>query len=130
MSIMNLASVHDVSSRLSKGYSKLNALRYRANLYMTGPPAFHEDDWTKARIGSGAYHVSCRTTRCNLPNVDPETGIPDRNEPGTTMRKYRIIDGGSKSPCLGMSVTPFGLGEIKVGDEIEVLGTGEHFFLK
>lgn len=130
---MNLASVRDVASRLPKGYYKeFNALRYRANIYITGPPAFSEDSWAKIRIGKCTYHTSCRTIRCKLPNVDPATGIRDRNEPETTMRKYRVIDGGSIKPCLGMQVTPLvkEQGEIKVGDEVEVLAHGEHFFLK
>ncbi|KAF2734589.1 hypothetical protein EJ04DRAFT_512433 [Polyplosphaeria fusca] len=133
MHIMNLASVHHVAAELPRGNryrNKLNALRYRANVYVTGPPAFVEDGWTRARIGRLEYHVSCRTTRCKLPNVDPETGVADRNEPGTTMRKYRVIDGGSTSPCLGMQVTPLEEGGVKVGDEVKVLETGEHFFLK
>jgi uncharacterized protein YcbX len=130
MHILNLASVHDVSSKLPKGYKPLSALRYRPNVFITGPPAFNEDDWKKARIGDGLYHISCHTTRCKLPNVDPETGIADRNEPGTTMRKYRVIDEGSQSACLGMQVTPLTQEEIKVGDEVEVLERGEHFFLK
>ena len=48
------------------------------------------------------------------------------------MKKYRVIDGGSINPCLGMQVTPLvkEQGEIKVGDEVEVLARGEHFFLK
>ncbi|KAF2124958.1 hypothetical protein P153DRAFT_434668 [Dothidotthia symphoricarpi CBS 119687] len=130
--ILNLASVHDISSKLPQELLKLpllNALRYRANIYITGPPAFHEDDWKKAMIGSVECHISCRTTRCKLPNVDPKTGIADKNEPGTTMRKYRVIDQGSKNACLGMQVTPLGVGEVKVGDSIEVLETGEHFYL-
>ncbi|KAF2019367.1 MOSC domain-containing protein [Aaosphaeria arxii CBS 175.79] len=128
--IMNIASVQDVSSRLPKGYKPLNVLRYRANVYLTGPPAFDEDDWKRAQIGNGNYHISCRTTRCKLPNVDPETAIADRNEPGTTMRKYRIIDAGSKSACLGMQVTPLAEGEIKIGDQIQVQERGEHFFIE
>lgn len=47
----------------------------------------------------------------------------------TTLRKYRVIDEGSKSACLGMQLTPLGEGEVKVGDKIEVLETGKHFFL-
>jgi uncharacterized protein YcbX len=130
MHVINLASVHDVASNLPTKIKRLNALRYRANLYITGPPAFAEDSWTKARIGDGTYHISCRTTRCKLPNVDPETAIADRNEPGTTMLKYRVIDKGSQSACLGMQVTPLTEGAVEVGDEIEVLEEGEHFFLK
>lgn len=130
--IMNLASVHDVASRLPKSYYKnFNALRYRANIYITGPPAFAEDYWAKVRIGKCKYHISCRTTRCKLPNIDPISGIRDRNEPERTMRKYRVIDKGSTSPCLGMQVTPlFDEGDIKVSDEVQVLSESDHFFLK
>lgn len=127
---MNLASVHHVSSKLPKRYQPLNAIRYRANVYISGPPVFDEDDWTKAQIGKGNYHISCRTTRCKLPNVDPQTGIADRNEPSTTMLRYRVIDQGSKSACLGMQVTPLQDGEIRVGDSVAVLEKGEHLFLK
>jgi uncharacterized protein YcbX len=135
--ILNLASVHDVASKLPRDntpqgqwkFPIVNAMRYRANIYFTGPPAFDEDSWKKARIGSATYHISCRTTRCKLPNVDPETGIADRNEPSTTMRKYRVIDKGSKNAVLGMQVTPLEEGEVKVGDTIEVLERGEHMFI-
>ncbi|OAL47941.1 hypothetical protein IQ07DRAFT_682066 [Pyrenochaeta sp. DS3sAY3a] len=137
--IINLASVHDVAEHLpgnvksehiwQNHYMLLDALRFRANIYITGPPAFHEDDWAKASIGPTKYHVSCRTTRCKLPNVDPATGIADRNEPLTALRQYRIVDAGSKSPCLGMQITPLGEGEVKIGDKVEVLEKGEHFFL-
>lgn len=46
------------------------------------------------------------------------------------MLKYRVIDKGSKSACLGMQVTPLEKGEVVVGQEVKVLETGEHFFLK
>lgn len=133
--ILNLASVHDVASKLPRKPPPnhmqsplLNALRFRANIYITGPPAFHEDDWRKTRIASTIYDVCCRTTRCKLPNVDPETGEADRNEPSTTLRQYRVIDEGSKSACLGMMITPLEDGEIKIGDTVELLETGAHRF--
>jgi uncharacterized protein YcbX len=46
------------------------------------------------------------------------------------MRKYRIIDKGSKAACLGMQVTPLDEGILTVGDKIEVLATGEHHFIE
>jgi uncharacterized protein YcbX len=73
-------------------------------------------------------HISCRTTRCKLPNVDPETGVADKNEPLTTLRSYRIIDEGSKNACLGMQATPMDVGAVAVGDRIEVLEIGKHKF--
>jgi uncharacterized protein YcbX len=142
--ILNLASVHDIAANTPRRpgpyqvqFPTINALRFRANIYITGPPAFHEDDWARARISSPPssstktsvdMHMCCRTTRCKLPNVDPETGEADRNEPLTTLRKYRIIDEGSKSPCLGMQVTPLEAGEVSIGDYVEVLATGAHLF--
>ena len=141
---MNMASVHDVASRLPGNTPKsehvwqnrltlLDAMRFRANIYITGPPAFAEDHWKKARITSSSdpssslnLHISCRTTRCKLPNVDPKTAEPDRNEPSTTLRSYRIIDEGSKHACLGMQVTPLDEGCVAVGDKLEVLEVGEH----
>lgn len=144
---MNMASVHDVASKLPGKEPKsrhnwqnrltlLDAMRFRANLYITGPPAFAEDNWTKAKISSPSnpgsslnLHVSCRTTRCKLPNVDQKTAVPDRNEPSTTLRSYRIIDEGSKHACLGMQVTPLDEGGVAVGDRIEVLEVGEHRFI-
>ncbi|KAF2824293.1 hypothetical protein CC86DRAFT_53358 [Ophiobolus disseminans] len=144
--MLNLASIHDVASKLPRKpipyhhqTPLLNALRFRANIYITGPPAFHEDTWTRASITpspkspsklTSNLHVSCRTTRCKLPNVDPETGVADRNEPGTTLRSYRVIDEGSNSACLGMMITPLGEGEVSVGDYVEVTESGEHHFLK
>ena len=143
--IINLASVHDVASHLpsNQPVSKhvwqnqltlLDALRFRANIYIIGPPAFSEDSWKKAKItaandsGSLDLHISCRTTRCKLPNVDPETAVLDKNEPLSTLRSYRVIDEGSKNACLGMQVTPLSEGEVSVGDKISVLETGEHYF--
>lgn len=131
--ILNLASVHDIASKTPRSNEyrlpTINALRFRANIYFTGPPPFAEDTWKKARIGTATYHISCRTTRCKLPNVDPETGIVDPKEPEKTLRKHRVVDEGSKNAVLGMQVTPLEEGEVRVGDEIEVLETGEHFFL-
>jgi len=122
---MNLAAVHDVSSRLPRSYSPLTALRYRPNILFTGPRAFTEDDWTRIRVKDLGLYIACRTTRCKLPNVDPLTGTADRNEPGTTMRKYRIVDKESKSACLGIQAVPLDDGVLHVGDEIAVLETDQ-----
>ncbi|KAK5138934.1 hypothetical protein LTR04_004052 [Oleoguttula sp. CCFEE 6159] len=135
--LLNLASVRDVASKLGPtGPRTLDALRFRSNIYVTGPAAFAEDGWKRIRIGSATYHVACRTARCGLPNVDPATGIKDANEPSTTLRAYRCVDegAGTEGPgrvaCLGVQLVPAKeLGAVKVGDEVEVLETGEHWFI-
>ncbi|TKA81828.1 hypothetical protein B0A49_00592 [Cryomyces minteri] len=100
--LLNLASVRDVASKLGPtGPRNLDALRFRSNIYITGPAAFAEDSWKRIRIGSGTYHVACRTARCGLPNVDPATGL----EPATETAALRV------------------------GDAVDVLETGEHWFI-
>lgn len=135
--IMNLASVHNLSARLVAPPGKprrglLHVLRFRPNIIMTGPEAYDEDDWKMIKIGNKLYHVCSRTSRCRLPNVDPVTGVKDALEPDKTMRSFRTIDlGAPNKACLGMQMVPASEeGEICVGDSIEVLQRGEHFFLK
>lgn len=130
--MINMASIHDVGNHVMPEAQSLNPLRFRANLYIEGPEAFAEDSWRLIGIGASKYDVSSRTARCKLPNVDPKTGVKDNNEPRRAMDEYRKIDAGCPNePCLGMQLTPvLPEGEIKVGDDIEVLETGEHFYLK
>lgn len=130
--ILNLASVRDVGKRLIKGSPRLSALQFRCNILVTGPEAYDEDDWKRIKIGESKYYVCCRTARCGLPNVNQITGIRDKTEPFQTLRSYRAIDqGAGKNACLGMQMVPaLKKSKIKVGDWIEVLETGEHYYLK
>lgn len=101
-----------------------------------------EDTWKKVLIGQcvqrrqdvadlvtgsarGEYLLACRTTRCKLPNVDPETGLRDVNEPYTTLGRTRKVEKEvHPHPCLGMQGVPlFNRGIIRVGDELEVIET-------
>ncbi|KAF2091915.1 MOSC-domain-containing protein [Saccharata proteae CBS 121410] len=131
--IMSLSSVHDVAKHLPKDYScKLDAIRYRANIYISGSEAYDEDQWKRIRIGSQDFHVSCRTARCLLPNVNPLTGERDKNQPYSAMSAYRKIDRGAwRYPCLGMQMVPVSgePGEIRVGDEVMVLEVGDHHYI-
>ncbi|PGG95944.1 hypothetical protein AJ79_09799 [Helicocarpus griseus UAMH5409] len=77
-------------------------------------------------------YTACRTVRCRLPNVDPDTGIRHGVEPDKTLKSFRCIDPGDlKNACLGMQCVP-AIQEftLRVGDELEVLETGEHFYIK
>ncbi|MCJ1370607.1 hypothetical protein MMC20_001820 [Loxospora ochrophaea] len=140
--IINLASVHDVQREVyedarekgvpPKEIPKIGALRFRPNMVITGPKAYEEDSWKRIRIGGYEYHVACRTARCKLPNVDPTTGVKHAREPDQTLRRFRCIDeGAGNNACLGMQMVPaLEKAEIRVGDVVEVLETGEHFYLK
>ncbi|KAK7522513.1 MOSC domain-containing protein [Phyllosticta citriasiana] len=131
--IMNFASVQDLAGRVGNAIDKLDARRFRANIYVTGAPAFSEDHWKVIRIGKVRFHVSCRTARCMLPNVNPETAERHPAEPNKSMKAYRVIDeGANPHACLGMQMVPFSndMQEIKVGDEVVVEEVGEHFYIK
>ncbi|BCR84741.1 MOSC domain-containing protein [Aspergillus chevalieri] len=164
VNINSLSSVHAVSTLLPKENQPLNALRFRANLWVTGAPAYAEESWKRYRIlpKSGntepradvapALSVVCRTSRCTMPNVNPDTGRFDADmpppgkkkgkpQPSTTLVEYRTIETGNKAALgyLGMHCVPedrdFREAEeqgeglyVEVGDEIEVLETGVHVF--
>ena len=130
--ILNLASVRDVGSKVGKDGPQLSALRFRPNIIFTGLDPYAEDSWKRIKIGDYEYHVSCRTVRCLLPNVDPQTGIAHKLEPYKTLRSFRCIDkGASGKACLGMQMVPATAeAKIRVGDTIEILETGKHYYIK
>ncbi|KAK5700369.1 hypothetical protein LTR17_022977 [Elasticomyces elasticus] len=148
VNILGLASVRKTDAELpatAEVKGKLDARRFRANIYVEGVEAFAEDEWKKIIVGTrigrdkdglfecdAEYHVACRTARCTLPNVHPDTGIKDKNEPYTTLGKTRKVDKGAlPHPCLGVHTIPlFASGILRVGDEIEVLEKGEHVYEK
>lgn len=112
-------------------------------MVVSGLPSYDEDDWKKIKFrpaGSSqsdeaTFHVSCRTTRCKLPNVNQETGIRHLVEPDKTLRAEREIDEGApKTGCLGMQMTPLfedtqaPENYLETGMSIEVLERGEHLY--
>jgi uncharacterized protein YcbX len=87
VSIINLASVRELGERLGKS---LDPLRFRANLYVEGWPAWAENDWTGRRIDLGAVETEVfkPIIRCAAPGVDPETAIRDLDIPAERFRLY------------------------------------------
>jgi uncharacterized protein YcbX len=103
VSIINLASVRAVETMVDH---PVHPLRFRANLYVEGWPAWHEFeqlDRTLA-IGDVRLKVVKRIVRCAAVNVDPDTGARDLSIPNTLMRRLghnecgiyaEVIAGGS-----------------------------------
>ncbi|MCJ1308269.1 hypothetical protein MMC25_001922 [Agyrium rufum] len=129
--IVNLASVHALLDILMSPIATWTGRRFRANIYVTGPPAWAEDDWKSIRIGQDDYHVACRTVRCKVTTTDQDTGERHASEPLNTLNKKRDIDAGAKNGgCFGMQIVPAKeSGSIKVSDHLEVLKTGKHFYI-
>jgi uncharacterized protein YcbX len=76
VSIVNLASVADLSARMGV---ELDPLRFRANLYVEGWPAWAEHDWAGRRLmlGWGEAEVFKPIVRCAAPDVNPATALRD-----------------------------------------------------
>ena len=95
--------------------------RFRPNVVVTAEEPFAEDQWQRIRIGDAEFEVSWSCARCVLPTVDPATGVKDPNgEPFKTLRSYRRVSGGV---MFGQNLIPRRLGEIRVGDRVELLQT-------
>jgi len=88
VSIINLGSVAAVEAIVGL---PVHPLRFRANLYVSGWPAWHEFELLgqTLAIGDARLKVVKRITRCAAINVDPETGARDLDIPPTMMRRLR-----------------------------------------
>ena len=87
VSIINLASVRDLEARIGR---PVDPLRFRANLYVEGWPAWAENDWTgrDMALGAATARVFAPITRCSAPGVDPATGERDMDVTGDLFRLY------------------------------------------
>ena len=93
VSIINLASVTAIETVVG---AAVNPLRFRANLYVDGWPAWREFGLvgSELAIGKARLKVTKRIMRCAATNVDPDTGIRDLAIPATLMRAYDHTDCG------------------------------------
>jgi uncharacterized protein YcbX len=110
VSIINLASLKAIEDVVGQ---PLHPLRFRANLYAEGWPAWHEFDLVgrTLAIGDVRLKVVKRTVRCAAVNVDPETAARDLNLPRTLMQRFGHADCGVYAEVIAG-------GAIAVGDAI------------
>jgi uncharacterized protein YcbX len=93
VSIINLGSLQAIEDVVGQ---KVAPLRFRANLYVKGWPAWHEFDLLgeTLAIGDARLRVVKRIVRCAATNVDPDTAVRDLNIPHTLMRRFGHADCG------------------------------------
>ncbi|KAI3331528.1 MOSC domain-containing protein [Xylariaceae sp. AK1471] len=163
--MITLDSVQQFSKEVPKDdeLKQLDVRRFRANIILSGAPPYDEETWKKARFKPGKsglhndalFHVSCRTVRCKMLNVDQETGGIHLREPDHSLRTRRDVDEGAPMMgCLGMQLTPLFeeyttaqsklrsglLGDddtndgpsiwVAVGMTVDVEERGEHIYIK
>jgi uncharacterized protein len=110
VSIINLGSVAAIENMVGL---PVHPLRFRANLYVSGWPAWHEFELLDRTlsIGQTRLKVVKRITRCAATNVDPETAVRDLDIPATLMRRL------GHNEC-GIYAEVIAGGTIAVGDTI------------
>lgn len=110
VSIINLASVAALETVLG---AAVNPLRFRANIYVTGWPAWHEFDLLGQHLAIGAARVKCieRIVRCAATEVDPDTGLRDLPVPNALMRNFDHMDCGIYAEVVTG-------GDVVVGDSV------------
>jgi uncharacterized protein YcbX len=93
VSIINLATVRALEKET--GFP-IDPIRFRANIYVDGVPAFDEFSWVGKRItlGGAALRGLKRTERCAATTVNPATAVRDLMIPAVLMRSYGHADCG------------------------------------
>ena len=152
-------SLRELNGRLNQsGAGEITIERFRPNIIVDSEnlQPWEEDEWRTLRINPPKTYlnllstmtgiqsesidvdVAARCARCHVPNVDPDTAVPDKKEPWGTLYAYRRVDDGIKyKPCFGMLCCPRSEGLIAVGMEVEIKevmqaagGKGEHKYVK
>lgn len=110
VSIINLASVRAIENMVDR---PVHPLRFRANLYVEGWPAWHEFDLVDQTItiGDTRLKVVKRIVRCAAVNVDPDTAERDLSIPQALQRRLGHADCGIYAEVITG-------GSIAVGDSI------------
>ena len=110
VSIVNLASVRDLSARMGM---ELDPLRFRANLYVEGWPAWAENGWTgrKLMLGWGQAEVFKPIVRCAAPDVNPTTAERDAEVTKALFDAYGHMN-------CGVYVRVTSPGRVSLGDAV------------
>ena len=115
VSIINLASVAAIETLVG---APVDPLRFRANLYVDGWPAWGEFEFLGQTLAIGAQarlKVIKRIGRCAATDVEPGTGIRDMTIPPTLMRSFDHADCGIYAEVIAG-------GPVAAGDRIEISG--------
>ncbi len=113
VSIVNLASLRDLESRVRR---PIDPLRFRANLYVDGWPAWIENDWAgrTLSVGGATATVFKPIVRCAATHVNPETAERDLDVVAALFENY------GHTLC-GLYVQTTGAGRVAEGDVVELM---------
>ncbi|MDA8048891.1 MAG: MOSC domain-containing protein [Rhodospirillales bacterium] len=113
VSLINLASLADFERKVGAPRERM---RFRANIYFCGAPAWRELEWvgTELQAGGVRLRVVKRIARCPATEVNPSTGERDADPVAELTAAYGHRD-------LGIHAEVTAGGAIAVGDAIELM---------
>ncbi len=114
VSIVNAASVRALERFVD---APVDPVRFRANVYVDGAPAWAELGWAgrDIAVGGARLRVARAIERCAATNVNPATAERDLNLPRALMRGFGHVH-------MGVYAAVTEGGEVAVGDAFEVSG--------
>jgi uncharacterized protein YcbX len=112
VSIINLGSLKAIEHAVGQ---PVHPLRFRANLYVRGWPAWHEFELLgqTLAIGGARLKVVKRIVRCAAINVDPDTAARDLNIPHTLVQRFGHAECGVYAKVIAG-------GEVAEGDTVRI----------
>lgn len=112
ISLINLASLRALEAAMGR---TLDPLRFRANVYVDGLPAWSEFDLIGRSLSIGPVPLRAvrRTRRCPATNVNPATAERDADVPRALREHFG-------HPDLGVYLEILGDGTLNAGDAVRV----------
>jgi hypothetical protein len=100
ISLVNLASVEALGAALGL---KLDPLRFRANFYFDGAPAWAERDWAgqTLALGDARLRVADTIERCAATEVNPATAARDAHVLKTLAGRFGHVEMGVYAEVVG-----------------------------
>lgn len=112
--LIGQSSLDDLNSKLT---ATLPMNRFRPNIVFTGGDPYQEDLMHTFTIGGITFHGVKLCARCVMTTIDQENGSSGK-EPLKTLARYRSKN---KKIMFGQNLSHEGLGEIKIGDQLQII---------